>query len=61
MASRAKARPIKRVLCCVAEGEHPMPLCRSHQGEREDMVYGEGRLCCQFLQEAIPTWLQVRK
>ena len=61
MASKPEARSVGSMLRRVAEGKHPMPLCWCHQGEREDMVYGEGCLRCQFLQDAIPTRLQVRK
>ena len=61
MASKSEDRSIERMLCRVAKGKHPMPLRWCHQGEREDILYGEGWLRCQFLQEAVPTWLQVRK
>ena len=61
MASKSEVRSIGRMLRRVAEGKHPMPLRWCHQGEREDILYGEGCLRCQFLQEAVPTWLQVRK
>lgn len=61
VAGGAQNRAVRGVLRRVAKGQHPLPVRRRHQGEGEGVVHGEGRLCRQVLQEAVPAWLPVRK